>query len=163
LKNIFLASTFIILLTSCVTISHTGAKKENHKNSNIENSNMRTLSNEGTICLSTNGSRDIDILYYPLSSSCISSSSISWKLLGVDSKLNGSRLNIETYALYKRNSSPIATADCGGAGVRKKSITLNSLPTTIYWGSEKIIDTPQTKGIYCFKKSGKDIKRVRAL
>jgi hypothetical protein len=130
--------------------------KKTHSNK----ANIVSLYNKGMICTKYSN-HQVSIKYYPLSTNCISSSKVDWKLLGVDTKLKGNSLYIDTYGLYKQNYPNMATADCAGAGVKKKLVAIPSNINSIYWGNSKIADLNKNKSI-CVQKSSRGLKRVRA-
>jgi len=144
-----------IFISGCMHISRHKQTKKPPKNSNLI-----SLSNQGTICAYKSSSDEIVVKYYPLSSNCVSSSSIDWKLAGFDTKLNATNLKIDSYALYKKNNSPIATADCGGASIKIKKLKVPKAKTTLYWGDKRVAQISSKKPL-CFKRVGDSIESVK--
>ena len=144
--------TATLLIGGCMPLHKT--KKSHSKSSNIV-----SLYNQGTVCTKYSNNQ-VAIKYYPLSTNCISSSKIDWKLLGLDTKLKGNSLYIDTYALYKQNHPQMATADCAGAGVKEKLVAIPSNINSIYWGKSKIANLNRNK-VVCIQKSGSSLKRVK--
>lgn len=154
IKNrIFYISIFIsAILSSCMHQSNLNK---------YNNSNYKTISNEGIICLKKPNKNRLYIAYYPLSKSCESSSKISWKLLGFDTNINNQILHINSYALYKRRYPQIATTDCAGAGIKSKTISIPS-SYTIYWGKQKLINTNKISSKICFLKKKNNLKIINS-
>jgi hypothetical protein len=151
-------ATATIFISGCIHIAHNNqTKKVNSK------SKLTSLSNEGTICLSRSAPKEITIKYYPLSSNCVSSTAIDWKLAGIDAAIKNDNLTIESYALYKRNNSQINTKDCAGARVSTKKIATPTNSTKIYWGSRVLTTIDSNKNRVCFKKEGNLIKSINKL
>jgi len=119
-----------------------------------------TLSNQGTICAYKPNANIAILKYYPLSTSCAPSSTYSWKLNGLESKIDGEKLEITSYSLYKKNNSPIATTDCAGAGVKIKKIATPTSNTTLYWGNSKLTTITVNKDMVCFKRVGNSFIKV---
>ena len=147
--------TATLLLSSCTNL-HKPKTKSSHSN----NKDYVSLYNQGTICTQKSGNI-VTLKYYPLSSNCVSSSQVDWKLLGLDSKIDKNSLKVSSYALYKVKHSPIATADCAGAGVKIKTIEVPPSVNTLYWGDTKLTNFTQN-GTECFQKNKNSIKRVKA-
>ena len=147
-----------IIITGCIRVAHNSNNTKPHSK---PQSKLISLSNEGTICAYKSSPKEVVVKYYPLSSSCVSSSTIDWKLAGFDTKIDGSNLKIDSYALYKRNNSPIATADCGGANIKVKKLIVPTAKTTIIWGDKKIIDLEKIKKVVCFKKTSRGIEKTK--
>jgi len=146
-----------IFISGCIRVAHYNPNNKPHSN---KTSKLTSASNKGTICAYKSSSDEIVVKYYPLSSNCISSSSIDWKLAGFDTNLQGTNLKIDSYALYKKNNSPIATADCGGAKIKIKKLKVPKTKTTLYWGDKKLADI-SNKNILCFKRVGDKIESVK--
>ncbi len=151
MRYLILATT-LILVSGCMHLYKT-------KKSHSKSSNVVSLYNKGTVCIKELNSNRLQIRYYPLSTNCVSSSIIDWKLLGIDSKVKDSTIYIDTYALYRQKNSKIATADCAGAGVKEKIVTAQADIKALQWGGSRVII--DSKGSSCFQKSKSGIKRVK--
>jgi len=121
-----------IAITGCVSI-HKPKKVPNNKNKQY-----KILYNEGTVCLQKLNNTTLKIAYLPLNTNCKSSSVISWKINSLEPKVNGNRVEIQSYSLYKQIYSTIATADCAGAGEQIKTIKIPVNSSNIYWGKVNI-------------------------
>ena len=147
----------MLLISSCMNLYKT---KKSYTHSKKKGDYV-SLYNEGTICTQKEANF-ITVKYYPLSTNCVSSSQIEWKLLGLDSKIDKNSLKLSSYALYKIKHPSIATTDCAGAGVKIKTIELPSTIDTIYWGDAKLNNlTQNSTNIECFQKNRDGIKRVK--
>jgi len=151
---------YLILSMSLATFLITGCVSASKSKPSHRKSDFVSLYNEGTICVSKIKPDELKITYYPLSTNCVSSSLVNWKLLGFDTKLNKNTLKVESYALFKEQHPQIATTDCAGAGVTTKVIKTPTSNLTLYWGKEKVATiTPNTKRA-CFKKSKNKIEAI---
>ena len=147
-----------IFISGCIHIAHNSTTKKSHSKSKLT-----SLSNEGVVCAYRSQPNELTVKFYPLSSSCISSSAIDWKLVGFDSTIKNNALNIESYALFKRNNSKINTTDCAGAKKIVKKIATPTKSTTLYWGNQKVVNINSNKRVVCYKKVGNSIKKVNLL
>ncbi len=154
MKKIYFITIIAVLLTSC-SINNLSLK---HKKT--DNSKYKILSNEGTVCLQRVSRNILKATYLPLNSTCKSSSQYSWQMNDINLKANGSVVAIETYSMYRKNNSQIATADCGGAGVRVKTVKTASTPIIIKWGGTNITTLNNIGDKSCFKRIGKEVKKV---
>ena len=156
MNKIYFITAISILLTSCsikrATITHKASKSS--KNFNI-------LSNEGTICLQRDSKNSLKATYLPLNSTCKSSSKYSWQMNDINLKASDSTIAIETYSLYKENNSQMATADCGGAGVKVKTIKTVTAPLKIKWGNNNITTLNKINSKNCFKRVGTQIVKIK--
>jgi len=141
----------LIVITGCVSIY------KPKKAINSKNEQYKILYNEGTICLNKLNKTTLKVGYFPLNSSCKSSSAVSWKMNSLEPKVNGNRIVIESYSLYKLTHSPIATADCAGAGQQVKTIKILANNQDIYWGKVNIANLKTLNHKACFKKVGKRV------
>jgi len=158
MKKIYFTTIISLLLTSC-SISNLSLK---HKKE--DNSKYKILSNEGTICLQRVSRNTLKATYLPLNSTCKSSSQYSWQMNDINLKSNNSTVAIETYSMYKKSNSQIATADCAGAGVKVKTVKTANTPIYIKWGETNIATLNSIGEKSCFRRIGKEVKRVdRAL
>ncbi len=154
MKKIYFTTIISILLTSC-SISNLSLK---HKKPN--NSKYKILSNEGTVCLQRLSRDTLKATYLPLNSTCKSSSQYSWQMNDINLKANGITVAIETYSMYRKNNSQIATADCAGAGVKVKTVKTATTPIIIKWGGSNIATLNSIGDKSCFKRVGKKVKKV---
>ncbi len=155
-----------ILTTLIVAILLSGCVNRENRNSRVDNSQEKivSLSNSGTICLVKTNSSSLLVKYYPLSTSCASSSIYSWKLNGFDSSRVGDNIRIDSYSLYKKSNSKIATKDCAGARVIVKKIAISKKYSSIYWGKKKILESiNELNSSICYKKDKDSIKKVKTL
>jgi hypothetical protein len=132
--------------------------KYNLKKSHSNNKNITSLYNRGVMCINKREDT-LEFRYYPLNSSCISSSKIDWKLLGFNINTKDNKIVVESYALYRQNNLKLNSADCGGAGVKTKKIQITS-QNSIYWGNRKLIDIKNIKNRVCFRQNIDSIYRV---
>jgi hypothetical protein len=144
----------ILFLTNCANTTHRYPTKVNRLLGTNANLSTTALSNEGTLCAYKPSSNILVLKYYPLSKSCASSSAYSWKLNGIDIKNENQKIVVNSYSIYKKNNSPIATADCAGAGVRVKRVTTQTPNTLLYWGDAKLATISPNRDMQCFKKLG---------
>ena len=158
MNKIYFITAISILLTSCsikrVHIIHKAPKSS--KRFNI-------LSNEGTICLQRVSKNSLKVTYLPLSSTCKSSSRYSWQMNDINLQANGSSIAIETYSLYKKSNSQMATADCGGAGIKVKTIKTTVKPLEIKWGKNNIATLDKIGSKSCFKRAGIQIIKTKII
>ncbi|RTZ67156.1 MAG: hypothetical protein DSZ29_01465 [Aquificaceae bacterium] len=120
------------------------------------------LNNEGSICLYTKKNNDIKVYYFPLNSSCSSSSANHWsnKKLTANAtfrrSLKGSLIEINASATHRRSNSGIATADCAGAGIQTKLLAMTGNHRfEVYWDNHKLGDYSSSKGAIMCKKMDK--------
>jgi len=131
----------------------------NHKDkpSDKPSFTVTQLNNEGSICLYGMKNNDIKVFYFPLNSSCSSSSANRWsnkKLAATASlrrSLKGSVIEIEASATHRRSHSGIATADCAGSGVQSKRLSINGNHRfEVSLGKYKLGNVESSKGmLFC--------------
>ena len=155
MKKIYFITIISILLTNC-SIKRVPIEQKTTDSSNKFN----ILSNEGTICLQRVSKSRLKATYLPLSSRCKSSSQYSWNLNDIELKSNGSKIDIETYSLYKKSNSEVATADCAGAGIKVKTIQTTTKALSISWGKNRITTLNRVGKKSCFKRVGTQIIKV---
>ena len=148
-----------LLINGCISIKHNGQSILKKDRGN----NLISLSNQGSICI-IKSNNELLIKYYPLSQSCISSSLYNWKLNGFDITQKKYTIKINSYSLYKFNNSKIYTQDCAGAKIVTKKITLNNNYSSIYWGSNKLINSANIiNGTNCYKSIGNSIIHTKVI
>lgn len=101
------------------------------------------LSNEGTLCLIGQANDSIKVYYLPLDTTCASSSQHHWdnaRLTAVLMPQGGKNaINVESFVTHVNNHSPMATADCAGAGVQTAQVATNRFRGfDVFWGNRKI-------------------------
>lgn len=103
------------------------------------------LKNEGSLCLVAQKNNDLTVFYLPLNTTCTSSSLNRWKDKKLTASVNlrrgvkNSTVSIDTSATHLRSDSKIATADCAGAGIQSKTLSMNGVRAyDVFWGKYKI-------------------------
>lgn len=158
MKKVYFITIISILLTNC-SITRVPIKQKPTNSS----TKFNMLSNEGTICLKRVNKGRLKVSYFPLNSTCKSSSRYSWNLNDIELKQNGSHISIETYSLYKISNSQMATADCAGAGIKVKTIKTVTAPLNIKWGSTNISTLKKIGNKSCFRRIGTQIVKLKSL
>ena len=155
MNKLYFITAIAILLVSC-SIKRAPIANKAPKSSN----NFNILSNEGTICIKKVTKNNLKITYLPLSTKCASSSMYNWKMNDIQVKQNASSIAIETYSLYKKSNSQMATADCAGAGIKSKNISTSTQKLKILWGKTDITALSSISRVSCFKRVGEKIVKV---
>ena len=158
MKKVYFITIISILLASC-SIKRAPIKAKPTNSS----TKFNTLSNEGTLCLQRVSKNTLKAIYLPLNSTCKSSSRYNWNLNDIELKQNGSNIAIETYSLYKKSNSQMATADCAGAGVRVKTIKTATSSLNIKWGNTNITTLNRIGKKNCFRRIGKQVVKLKSI
>ena len=153
--NLFLlAITFIF--TSC-------QNSRNTKIANLLPTPMRaddtvSVHNIGTLCYRRTQPKELQAIYFAHNTTCASSSAYE-NNYSMHIAPQGAEFDVEIFGTYKQKHSPVALADCAGAGIRSAKIhLLSSAPITIKWNGDKLGVLPSEVGkIYCFKRVGNSI------
>jgi len=142
--------TIALILSSCGIHNRSINKKE-------QNSSYKIIANEGTICLSRVGKHTLKGVYYPLNSRCKSSSIYNWKLNSIDFSVDANKVTVQSYSLYKQNSTKRAKKDCAGAGVKVNSVNTPNTPLVVYWDKVKLTTLNRVGSKACFKRVGNSV------
>lgn len=155
--SIVLTST---VASGCMRVAH---NKPNLSGTQRHGDNLyHNMINQGTLCIQKMPPKKVAVSYYPLSSSCVSSSLYSWKLNGFDANIHGNSMNIESYSLFTKNNSTIATADCAGAHIVRKTLQVPQGTTTLSWGKKQLTTLDSSKRV-CFQSANGEYKKVKSL
>ena len=115
--------------------------------------------NEGALCIQRTASKTLSIMLFPLGTACASSSRYYAHDHHISIQPRGTELHIETYGSYSQSGSPMATADCGGAGTtHQRSRLLSSALMHLYWGSTPLGILPSSSyKLTCYRKRGNHV------
>lgn len=122
------------------------------------NQTRENLSNTGTLCLLGQENYNVKVYYLPLDTTCASSSLHRWdssRLTAVLTPQAGrdDAIKVESFITHVNNHSPVATADCAGAGVQTAQIAANSYRGfDVFWGARKIGGLANADGAILCKK-----------
>jgi len=154
----------ILLITSALLI--TACQSRNKKDYMHplppvkENIDGISVHNIGTLCYRRSKPKELEAIYFPHNSTCVSSSAFEHDYT-MQIEPQGAELNIKIEGGYRSKHSQIALADCAGAGIKRvKTKLASNAPITIKWNGNKLGVLPSQVGkIYCFKRaSGKIVK-----
>lgn len=122
------------------------------------NQTRENLSNEGTLCLVGQEDYNIKVYYLPLDTTCASSSLHRWNNSRLTAVLTPQRgrddaIRVESFITHINNNSPVATADCAGAGIQTAQIAANSYRGfDVFWGNRKIGGLANSDGAILCRK-----------
>ena len=161
----FLLITTTLLLTSC----QSGNKKDYMHplppvGMGIGVADYISVHNIGTLCYRRSELKELEAIYFPHNSTCVSSSAFEHDYT-MQIEPQGAELNIKVEGGYRSKHSQVALADCDGAGIKRVKIhLLSSAPVTIKWNGDKLGVLPSEVGkIYCFKRDGGNIVKDNKL
>ena len=154
--------TVNILLILSVAI-FTSCKQPNH-NQPKPIKEVYSVDKVGTLCVKRSQPKELLVTFYPLNRVCAPSNIYRYDI-NMFITPRGAEFNIETIGQYTKYKSDIATADCGGAGIKtKRQKLLTSAPFTILWNEQTLGVLPRDVGkAYCYKREGKNIKLDNSL
>ena len=151
---------FIVLANLLIACGANNPK--NNRPSEIKTTKT-ALINEGAICLYTKKNHDIRVFYFPLQSTCTSSSLNKWQNKKLTASatfrrsIKGSIIEIESSVTHIATHSRIATADCAGAGIQSKEIKLSaSHHFDVLWGGRSIGEMTNKPGLSFCKSLDKN-------
>lgn len=146
-----------VLVLTCTILA---ACTPNHPVDNTVTPATRTqaLANEGTVCLFGLPRDDIKVYYLPLGTTCASSSLHRWndsRLTAVITPQAGSddAVHIDSYTTHHLSNSPVATADCAGAGIQTAQLDIQGYRGfAVFWGNHRIGSIANGEGAILCKK-----------
>lgn len=133
----------VLLLGACATLAACVPNPPFGDNQTPGNT-TQNLNNSGTLCLVGVADDDIKVYYLPIGTSCASSSLNRWnnsRLTAVLAPQGGREetILIDSFTTHIRSNSPVATADCAGAGIQTAQLDLSGTRGfEVFWGGRWI-------------------------